>query len=226
MNPTSPDRAANAILRDLAPVRKLARPWQRAVPAAALGLLMAGAVHQLAGVRPDAANLGAFVLWGLSAFQMACGMVLIAGALRTAVPGRAFARRATALRLLAGGAVVLLVTWTTWIVHASRVPAGHEAHYWAVCVRTPLVIGLPALVLTLVLAFRAYPTRPAVTGALAGLGAGLISDSSWRTFCEVSDPVHVLTSHAASVVLLAIAGTVLAWLTARRATVSASRSSR
>jgi hypothetical protein len=226
MNPSSPDRAADVILQDLSPVRKLARPWQRAVPAAALGLVMAAAVYLVAGVRPDASDLGAFVLWGLSAVQVAYGMVLIAGALRTAVPGRGFARRATALRLLAGGAVVLLVTWTTWLVHASHVPPGREVFYWAVCIRTPLFVGLPALVLTLVLAFRAYPTRPAITGALAGMGAGLISDGSWRTFCEVSDPVHVLTSHAASVVLLAMAGAVSAWIAARRITVSASRSSR
>jgi hypothetical protein len=90
------------------------------------------------------------------------------------------------------------------------------ALYWTVCLRTPLVIGLPALLLTLVLAFRAYPTRPVLTGALAGLGAGLLTDGSWRTFCEVSDPVHVLTSHAGAVVVLTMAGMSLAWAAARR----------
>jgi len=82
------------------------------------------------------------------------------------------------------------------------------------------VIGLPGLIITLALAFRAYPTRPLLTGVLAGLGAGLLSDGSWRTYCEVSDPVHVLTSHVASVALLTMAGTALAWLAARRAAIS------
>ena len=61
-----------------------------------------------------------------------------------------------------------------------------------------------------------------LTGALAGLGAGLLSDGSWRTYCEVSDPVHVLTSHSASVVLLTLGGILLAWAAARRAAVSLS----
>jgi hypothetical protein len=228
MNPSSHNPVAGLILEDLAPVRRIARPWRRAVPAWALGLLMAVAVYLVLGVRKDAAALGATVLWGLSAAQMAYGLVLIAAALRSAVPGRGPARRRTALLLLAGAAVVIAVTWTTWLTHASLVPPGHQRLYWAVCLRTPLVIGLPALILTLFLAFRAYPTRPLLTGALAGLGAGLLSDGSWRTFCEVSDPGHVLTSHAVSVVLLAVAGMALSAVASRRAgaTPSSARASR
>jgi len=90
------------------------------------------------------------------------------------------------------------------------VPSGLDRLYWMVCFRTPLVLGVPAMIVALVLAFRAYPTRPAVTGALAGLGAGLLSDGSWRTFCEVSDPVHVVSAHLASVAALTLLGIVLA----------------
>jgi hypothetical protein len=204
MTPNSPDRATRRILDDLAPVRRLARPWRRA-----LGAVMAAAVYLRLGVRHDAAALGGTILWGLSAVQMAYGVLLIAAALRTAIPGRGLARRPASLLLLAGGAIVLGTTWLTWLSHASQAPAGLEVRYWAVCLRTPLLIGLPAL------AFRAYPTHPALTGALAGLGAGLLSDGSWRTYCEVSDPVHVLTSHAASVVLLTLTGAAAAWLRAR-----------
>jgi len=222
MNPIDRDAAARRILDDLTPVRRLSRPWKRAVPVVALGLVMAAAVYLRFGVRHDAAALGRSVLWGLSALQMGYGVLLIAFALRSAVPGRVLARRLAAVLLLAGGGVVLSITWLTWFAHASHVPAGLEAHYWTVCFRTPLAVGLPALILALVLAFRAYPTNPVLTGALAGLGAGLISDGSWRTYCEVSDPVHVLTSHAASVALLTLTGILLAWLAARRAPVSLS----
>jgi hypothetical protein len=225
MNPSSHDTAAARIFEDLAPVRRLAPPWKRAVPVAALGLLIAAAVYLKLGVRHDAPLLGGAVLWGLSALQMCYAALLIAAALRTAVPGRSPARRGAVRLLLAGGVGVLAITWLTWFAHASRVPAGLQHHYWAVCLRTPIVIGLPTLLATLALAFRAYPTRPLLTGALAGLGAGLASDGSWRTFCEVSDPVHVLTTHTASVVVLTVVGIAIAQAAGRRSTAPAPRRS-
>jgi|WetSurMetagenome_2_1015567.scaffolds.fasta_scaffold116304_2 hypothetical protein len=216
MNPSSHDRAAAHILEDLSPVTPLAGPWQRTLPAAALGLVLAAGVFLKLGVRHDARLLGGLALWGLSALQAAYGIVLIATALQTAIPGRAPARRRTALMLLAGGGAVIGITWMTWLVHPSHVPSGREALYLAVCLPMPLLVGLPTLGLSLFLAFRAYPTTPVLTGALAGLGAGLISDGSWRTFCEVSDPVHVLTSHTAAVVLLMVAGMLAARFAAGR----------
>ena len=214
--PSSLDPAAARILDDLSPVKRLSRPWRRAVPAVLLGLLMAAGVYLRLGVRDDGGVLGGTVLWGLSALQMAYGILLIAEALRSAVPGRVPRGKPLGLLLLAGGGVVVSVTFLTWLVHATHVPTGRDVLYWTLCTRTPVAIGLPALVLTLVLAFRAYPTHPVLTGALAGLGAGLISDGSWRTYCEVSDPVHVFTSHTASVLLLLVAGMGLAWIAARR----------
>jgi hypothetical protein len=104
------------------------------------------------------------------------------------------------------------------LTHASRAPAGQEAYYWAVCIRTPILVGVPVLGLTLLLAFGAYPTNPVLTGALAGLGAGLMSDGSWRTFCDVCDPVDALAIYTASVLLLTIGGMLVGWLAARRST--------
>ena len=43
-------------------------------------------------------------------------------------------------------------------------------------------------------------------GALAGFGSGLLADSAWRVYCEVSDPQHVLTAHAVGVVALSAIG--------------------
>lgn len=47
----------------------------------------------------------------------------------------------------------------------------------------------------MVLAARAYPTRPVVAGALLGLGAGLMANAGWRLFCHFSEPAHVLSAH-------------------------------
>jgi hypothetical protein len=215
MNPSSQDSVTRRILGDLAPVRRLPRPWKRALPVCALGLLLAALVSASLGVRHDRDRLGAIVLWGLSALQMGYAVVLIGAALRLAIPGRLLARGSAALLLLAGGGLALGITWITWWTHASHVPPGRDALYWGVCFRTPMAIGAPALLLTLLLVFRAYPTQPVLTGALAGLGAGLLSDGSWRTFCEVSDPSHVLGSHALAVLALAVAGMVFGGVAGR-----------
>lgn len=215
MTPTSPTAIVPEILGDLKPVRRLARPWKRTLAVCVLAALAGLVVFVWFGVRADAAEVGRAVLWGLSLFQACYGLVLVAFALRTSVPGRDLPRGLAAGLLLAGALLVLAVTFATWSAHASRVAAGMEWRYWVVCTRTPVAVGLPVLLLALLLAFRAYPTRPLLTGGLAGLGAGLLSDGSWRTFCEVSDPAHVLSSHAASVALLTLAGVVLAWAWSR-----------
>jgi len=47
----------------------------------------------------------------------------------------------------------------------------------------------------MVLAARAYPTRPVVAGALLGVGAGLMANAGWRLFRHFSEPAHVLSAH-------------------------------
>jgi hypothetical protein len=216
MDRSSEGAVERQILGDLRPVRPLARPWKRALGVCGVGALLACGVYLGFGVRHDARLLGRGVLWGLSGLQAAYGVILIVSALRVSIPGRTLARQFAAGLLLAGVGLVLTITYATWLAHASLVPIGRQYLYWSICFRTPVLLGLPPLLLTLLLAFRAYPTRPALTGALAGLGAGLLSDGSWRTYCEVSDPGHVLTSHVASVVLLTAGGLLLALLFARR----------
>jgi hypothetical protein len=198
------------ILADLRPVRPLARPWKRGLAVCGLGAAVAAASMLHFGIRSDAPLLGPVVLWGLSAVQAVFGLLLMAVALRESVPGRGLSPRWASTLLLLGVAFLPAVTLVTWHVHASLAAAGKAALYWRVCFETPAVIGLPELALTLLLAFRAYPTRPALVGALAGLGAGLLTDGSWRTYCEVTDPVHVLSAHSAAVLLLALAGSLVA----------------
>ena len=76
-----------------------------------------------------------------------------------------------------------------------------------------MLLALPVLAATLFLARRAFPMRPSLVGALCGLGAGLIIDGGWRTYCEVSLPGHVIGSHllamGALILLGAVAGAAL-----------------
>jgi hypothetical protein len=72
------------------------------------------------------------------------------------------------------------------------------------------VSALPAVALASILAARAYPLRPAVAGALLGLGAGLMADAGWRLFCHFSEPAHVLSAHLGGVLLSMCLGAVMA----------------
>jgi hypothetical protein len=120
------------------------------------------------------------------------------------------------LLFVLGALVSVAVTFVTWRGSATVVPPGHVALFWTVCFTRPVMIGFPVMAIALALAWRAYPLRAALVGALAGLGAGLMTDAGWRTFCHVSDPVHVLSAHLAAVLALAGAGAVIATLLARR----------
>ena len=88
-----------------------------------------------------------------------------------------------------------------------------RAQWWLVgrhLLRGSAATALPVVALASVLAARAYPTRPAVAGALLGLGAGLMADAGWRIFCHFSEPAHVLSAHLAAVVMSTMIGALVA----------------
>jgi hypothetical protein len=66
--------------------------------------------------------------------------------------------------------------------------------------------SVPILAAAAWLAARALPTRPAVAGAVYGLGAGLMADAGVRLFCWVSAPAHVLVAHGGAILFLTAAG--------------------
>ena len=57
---------------------------------------------------------------------------------------------------------------------------------------------------------RAWPERPAIAGALYGLGTGVMADGGARLFCWVSAPGHVLAAHGAAIVAVALCGAAAA----------------
>jgi hypothetical protein len=198
-----------AVARDAHPVRPLARPWLRALLLLPPGLVLLVALPLILGVRMDASAVGLVRLWAASAVQTVLGIALVTAALREAVPGRSRSWSNAALALFAL-AWVLGLTLLTWHASNTVVPHGREARFWIVCFAGPLTVALPALALCLVLASRAFPLRPALVGTFAGMGAGLLADSGWRTFCQVSDPAHVVSAHIAAVVALTLVGAVVA----------------
>jgi hypothetical protein len=90
------------------------------------------------------------------------------------------------------------------------IPAGRWVRWAWECTGMALVGGVPVFVASCWLAARALPTRPAVAGALYGLGAGIVADAGVRLFCWVSDPLHVLVSHGGAIAGLAALGAIAA----------------
>jgi hypothetical protein len=193
---------------DYRPVHALPGPWARVLwlmPFAALTFLAAPVVFW---VRADAATLG-WLSWGASLVQVAVGLTVAGAALRESVPGRGWSRAAIALWLVIPILMVVGVTIASWQASPVLVRGG----WWLVglmCFAASAASALPVVALASVLAARAYPTRPAIAGALLGLGAGLMADAGWRIFCHFSEPAHVLSAHLAAVVMSAILGSVIA----------------
>jgi hypothetical protein len=106
--------------------------------------------------------------------------------------------------------VVAAVTLATNAASATVVPPGRAWQYWVECVGWPIVFGAPFMVLATLMATRAFPTRPAIAGALCGASAGLLADAGWRLTCWISAPPHVASAHGLAILALTATGSLLA----------------
>jgi hypothetical protein len=197
------------IAADYQPVRALPSPWTRAALVLPFALVALFAAPLVFNVRPDATRLGWTGLWGFSVVQSLLGFAVIAAALRESVPGRGWSRAALALWLSVPIAVIVAVTLICW----QESPVLLRGGWWIValaCFGGSAATALPVVAFASILAARAYPTRPALAGALVGLGAGLMADAGWRIFCHFTEPSHVLSAHLAAVLFAAAIGSVLA----------------
>lgn len=203
------------VAADLAPVRPLRAPLRRAWTVAPLAVLLLVAAPLVFSLR-DITALGWFWSWGASTLEMIVGVAVIVLALHESVPGRTWSARAL-VGTVAGTALLwAATTFGAW--QAS--PVTLSRHWWtiaAICAACSAITALPAVVLSAVLVAHAYPVRPHVAGALAGLGAGLMADAGWRLFCHYSEPSHVVVAHLGGVMLAASAGMVMTVQLVRRA---------
>jgi hypothetical protein len=204
------DRLRDRIASDLQPVRPLSNPWVRSAVIVPAALVVLVGVPWMLGLRSDAPVLGVPYTWGLSALQMLAGLTLVGFALQEAVPGRALSGRLLSATLGIGVVVVLAVTTTTFALSPTTAPEHLRAPFFGYCLRHSALIGAPIVLLAAFLAARAFPLRPAVTGALYGLGGGLMTDAGWRLFCNVSAPSHVLAAHGGAILALVGLGVIAA----------------
>jgi len=212
-DPRPPAELLAEVGRGLRPVRPLASPARRAAALLPLGLLLLVGAPLVWGFRANLAALGPAVSWGLSALQTLAGLVVVGVALREAVPGRELSGRAVAITLAAAAALFLAQTALTALLLPTVVPAAARVRYVWECLGMAALTALPALAAAAWLVARALPSRPAVAGAVYGLGAGLMADAGVRMFCWVTTPAHVLIAHGGAVLgLTALGALVATWL--------------
>jgi hypothetical protein len=219
LEPITSDEVLSAPLRDrvaatLRPVRPLPAPWRRALALAPVGgVLLVALPLAVFHVRTDVDRLSPIVTWGVSALQAAVGLALMGGAFRQVVPGRWFGGLAVGGLLALGVSTTVAVMGLTWRASPVSLPGGVWLGSTAGCLEQSFLDGVPVLAGCLLMAARGLPARPAAVGALAGLGAGVVSDAAWRMVCVVTEPSHVLLGHLGAVLALSVAGagSMAAW---------------
>ena len=207
-----PSDDLRAALGQMDRARPLRSPTMRAAWLGPVGLGLVATVLALWGLRADHSAIGPWRLWAASLVQIALAVAIARAALAESIPGRL--PSLGTFVVLAGLAVACVVALTDSTFAASRtfVPAPWASRFFWICFTRPIVLGLPVLVLLALMLRRGLLSRPLLAGALAGLAAGLISDSAWRLYCHVSDPAHVLAAHTGAVVALAAVGMLSGYL--------------
>ena len=160
--------------------------------------------------------IGFIKAWGFSFGQALAGLVIIAAALRESIPGRGLSRPAVATTFAIGLAIPFILLVATASAFNIGPEPGRELEEGIGCFRVSALSAIPALIAAAILAARALPLRPALAGALYGLGCGLISDAGLRLFCEYTDMEHVLFGHGGAIVGAMVIGAVIAKTIQRR----------
>ena len=110
--------------------------------------------------------------------QAVAGIALVAAGLQESIPGRSWSRPALVAWFVLPLLLVIVATYGAW--YASPIVFPASVSVVAMCLGSSLVSGLPVIALSWVLARRAWPIRPTVSGALTGVGTGLMADAGWR----------------------------------------------
>ena len=216
-----PEALMRAIAQDLKPVRPTPEPLQLALRMVPLALLVSSVILLAIGPRYDLGKLGPLLTWGASAAQFVLAVALVWIAAHESTPAGKLPRQMVYSALVAASLVVVFVTLLTF----SKSPASEpvlrvppivnellRAKPWlmgfACGIGSTLAGGILVLLFSRI--FRnSLATRPIVTGALYGAGAGLAINAGWRIACPVSTPWHALGAHGAAIIATAILGALI-----------------
>ena len=207
---TTPKELRDAVQRDLRPTRPLRPPSVRALVLIPLAIAIVISVPGLRFFRSDMAAIGVVRAWGFSFGQAFAGLLIIVAALRESIPGRGLSRGAVAATIAIGLAIPFALLAVSASAYDVGPAPGHALEEGIGCFRVSAISAIPALLAAAFLAARAFPLRPALAGALYGLGCGLIADAGLRLFCEYTVPSHVVFGHGGAILGAMAVGAVVA----------------
>lgn len=201
----------DAIKHDLRPVRPLASPGRRALALLPLGIVLLIGMPAFWAWRSHLSPLTTWPSWGLSALETALSLVILAAAFREAIPGRELSTRMLAMLMCLACGVFFAFNKTVQLTEP--VPVQTVMHWMWNCIAMATAFSIPALVVPMWLVSHALPNRPALTGALGGLGIGLMADAGLRLLCWNGTHAHVLLAHGGAIATLVALGALSAtWL--------------
>lgn len=202
------DDLIHAIAEDAAPAglhpqRKFAFALAGAVAAAAIlfWLLLGPRDNALVSLAEPRFVLKFLVTLGLA--TAAVGLVL-----RLSRPGAAPGIWRSAL-LLAPGLLLIGIAGELLVLPADRWITALIGVNSRVCLTYIPLMGLAPLGLILLALRSGAPTRPALTGAVAGLIAGGISAAFYASHCPDDSPLFVATWYVIAIAMLAALGALL-----------------
>ena len=208
MNQTDiPAAVYDAVRRDLKPVRSLISPELRALALLPVGVLLLVGLPEFWSWKTHVA-LAPWPSWAASVVEMLLSLVILAAGLREAVPGRELSTRALVVLISISCAAFVIINSTTRSPHG--IPEALWLHWFRECVITAVTFSIPALIAPAWLVSRALPNRPALTGALCGLGVGVMADAGLRLFCWDGEYIHILVAHGGAILLLVTLGALCA----------------
>jgi hypothetical protein len=216
MTTPTPPKLRERIKADLRPTRPLRPPLVRALALIPIAVAIVLSVPGLRFFRSDMAMIGFLKAWGFSFGQALAGLVIVGVALRESIPGRGLSRRAIVATIAIGLVIPFVLLGVTASAFNVGPEAGHGLEEGLACFRVSAISAIPALIAAAFLAARAFPLRPALAGALYGLGCGLIADAGLRLFCEYTVPTHVIFGHGGAIVAAMVFGAAVAKVVSRR----------
>lgn len=190
------------------------RPWSGWTLAVALavGALLAAIMLSVElGLRPDiaeAAREPRFIMKFVDTLALAASAFSVA--ILLARPGAPIGW--WWLALLAGPAVLAAsVVAELLLVPASAWGARMVGENSRTCLTWIPLMSVPLLAATLWALRGAAPTRPAATGAVAGLLAGGMAAALYAAHCSDDSPLFVATWYTLAIALVTLAGALIGW---------------
>lgn len=199
-----PSELREAVRRDLAPVRPLLPPILRASGVWLISLAVATLLVSALGVRHDLSIIPSPAFWIPLVLRSFAGLLLVALAIRDAVPSLGASSRVRWMAVLFGlGMLILLPVVFARVMNATEVAPGAED---LLCYRIESAIAAPSFLLAWWLVIRGYPVRPLFAMIAAGLGIGLLADATLFAACAIHGQKHWLLAHSGAVLTYALLG--------------------